>query len=162
MQNVLFLCTGNTARSVLSEGILLKDGAERFNSFSAGSKPKGVINPFALKTLAAHGYPADGYRSKSWDEFSLPAAPKMDFVFTVCGNAAEETCPVWTGHPMQAHWGVDDPADVGETDAEKMAAFETAFQALHKRITAFLNLPLATLDSTTLRNALNSIGTQTQ
>ena len=109
LYNVLFLCTGNTARSILAEGILRKDGAGRFNAFSAGSQPKGVVNPFALKVLDALGYPTDGYRSKSWNEFAEPGAPAMDFVFTVCDSAAGEACPVWPGQPMTAHWGIEDP-----------------------------------------------------
>ena len=117
--NVLFLCTGNTARSVLAEGILRKEGGGQFNAFSAGSQPKGVVNPFAIKTLEAFGYPTDGYRSKSWDEYAGPKAPSMDFIFTVCDNAAGETCPIWPGHPMTAHWGVEDPAAVEGTDLEK-------------------------------------------
>jgi protein-tyrosine-phosphatase len=108
--NVLFLCTGNTARSVLAEGILRKDGAGRFNAFSAGSQPKRIVNPFALKVLSSYGYPTDGFRSKSWDEFAEADAPEMDFVFTVCDSAAGETCPFWPGQPMTAHWGIEDPA----------------------------------------------------
>jgi arsenate reductase len=117
--NVLFLCTGNTARSVLAEGILRQDGAGRFNAFSAGSHPKGKVNPFALKVLEAHGYGAEGFRSKSWDEFAVPGAPTMDFVFTVCDSAAGETCPFWPGQPMTAHWGIEDPAAVEGSDVDK-------------------------------------------
>lgn len=156
--NVLFLCTGNTARSVLAEGILRKDGAERFRSFSAGSHPKGVVNPFALKTLAAHGYPADGYRSKSWDEFAAAGAPRMDFIFTVCDNAAGEVCPIWPGHPTSAHWGVEDPAAVDGPDAAKDAAFDATFRHLRDRITAFLALPVESLDRMTLQSRLRDIG----
>lgn len=156
--NVLFLCTGNTARSVLAEGILRKDGAGRFRSFSAGSQPKGVVNPFALKTLAAHGYPADGYRSKSWDEFAAAGAPRMDFIFTVCDNAAGEVCPIWPGHPTSAHWGVEDPAAVDGPNAVKDAAFDTAFHHLRDRITAFLALPVESLDRMTLQSRLRDIG----
>src|SRR4051794_18886145 len=119
--NVLFLCTGNTARSILAEGILRKEGAGRFNAFSAGSQPKGVVNPFALKVLKSYGYPADGYRSKSWEEFSGVNAPQMDFIFTVCASAAGEACPVWPGHPATAHWGIEDPAVEG-SDLEKERA----------------------------------------
>jgi arsenate reductase len=116
--NVLFLCTGNTARSILAESILRKDGAGRFNSFSAGSHPKGVINLYALKTLEAYDYPTDGFRSKNWEEFAAPGAPAMDFVFTVCDNAAGEACPIWPGQPMTAHWGIEDPAAVEGTDSK--------------------------------------------
>jgi arsenate reductase (thioredoxin) len=158
LMNVLFLCTGNTARSVLAEGILRRDGAGRYRAFSAGSQPKGVVNPFALSTLAAHGYPHEGYRSKSWDELAVPGAPKMDFIFTVCDSASGETCPVWPGHPTTAHWGIDDPAGVGTTADEKIAAFETAFTHLHARISAFLALPVATLGADSLRTALRAIG----
>ena len=154
--NVLFLCTGNTARSVLAEGILRRDGAGRFNAFSAGSQPKGVINPFALTTLAAYDYPADGYRSKSWDEFA--AGPDMDFIFTVCDSAAGETCPIWPGHPMTAHWGIEDPAAVEGTDIEKQAAFNTAFRHLRARISAFVNLPVKSIDRMALANHLKQIG----
>jgi len=156
--NVLFLCTGNTARSILAEGILRKEGAGRFRAYSAGSQPKGIVNPLAVKTLAAFGYPDDGYRSKSWDEFAVPGAPQMDFVFTVCGNAAGEICPVWPGHPMTAHWGVDDPASVEGSDLTKETAFATAFRHLRNRITAFVNLPLARLDRLSLAQRLRDIG----
>lgn len=156
--NVLFLCTGNTARSVLAEGVLRKEGAGRFRAFSAGSQPKGVINPFALETLAAHDYPADGYRSKSWEEFALPGAPVMDFIFTVCDSAAGETCPIWPGHPTTAHWGVEDPAAVEGTDTEKRRAFNEAFRFLRNRIVAFVALPFSSLDALTLAKRLNAIG----
>ena len=122
--NVLFLCTGNSARSIIAESILRKDGEGRFRSFSAGSQPKGQINPFALKVLERFDYPTDGMRSKSWTEFAAPDAPVMDFVFTVCDNAAGESCPVWPGQPMTAHWGIEDPAAVEGTDLEKEAAFD--------------------------------------
>jgi arsenate reductase len=141
--NVLFLCTGNSARSIMAESILRKDGAGRFKAFSAGSQPKGAVNPFALKVLAALNYPTDNMRSKSWDEFAGPDAPEMDFVFTVCDSAAGETCPFWPGQPMTAHWGIEDPAAVEGTDIEKEAAFVTAARYLKNRITAFTNLPLA-------------------
>ena len=156
--NVLFLCTGNTARSVLAEGILRKDGAGRFNAFSAGSQPKGVVNPFALKVLGAYGYPAEGYRSKSWDEFAAPGAPVMDFVFTVCDSAAGEACPFWPGQPMTAHWGIADPAAVEGTDIEKEAAFVTAFRQMRNRISAFAALPVKSLDRLTLKARLDAIG----
>lgn len=156
--NVLFLCTGNTARSVLAEGILRKDGAGRFNAYSAGSQPKGTVNPFALKTLAAYDYPSDGYRSKSWDEFAHPGAPKMDFVFTVCDSAAGEACPVWPGQPMTAHWGIEDPAAVEGSDIEKERAFNDAFRFMRNRIGAFIALPLKSLDDMSLQNRLRDIG----
>ena len=157
--NVLFLCTGNTARSVVAEGILRKDGAGRFNAFSAGSQPKGIVNPFALKTLAAHGYPSEGYRSKSWDEFAVAGAPAMDFIFTVCDSAAGEACPYWPGTPATAHWGIEDPAAVEGPDLVKEAAFEQAFQFMRNRISAFIALPVAGLDKLTLKTKLAEIGT---
>lgn len=156
--NVLFLCTGNTARSILAEGILRKDGAGRFNAFSAGSQPKGTVNPYALKTLAAYEYPTDGYRSKNWSEYEGADAPTMDFVFTVCDNAAGETCPYWPGKPMTAHWGIEDPAAVEGTDIEKERAFNQAFLYLRNRIQCFVALPLASVDSLLLKTQLNDIG----
>ena len=156
--NVLFLCTGNSARSILAESILRKDGAGRFNAFSAGSHPKGKINPFALKVLDAYGYPADGFRSKSWDEFALPDAPEMDFVFTVCDSAAGEACPFWPGQPMTAHWGIEDPAAVEGSDVEKERAFNRAFRYLKNRISAFTSLPIRSLDTLTLNASLREIG----
>jgi arsenate reductase len=156
--NVLFLCTGNSARSILAESILRKDGAGRFIAFSAGNHPKGVVNPFALEVLAAHGYPAEGSRSKSWDEFAAPDAPKMDFVFTVCDNAAGEACPVWPGQPMSAHWGIEDPAAVEGTDIDKGRAFNEAFRYMRNRIAAFVALPLKSLDALSLKAKLREIG----
>ena len=156
--NVLFLCTGNTARSILAESILRKDGAERFNAFSAGSHHKDMVNPFALKTLEACGYPVEGLRSKNWDEFAAPDAPKMDFVFTVCDNAAGEACPVWPGHPMTAHWGIEDPAAIEGTDIEKERAFALAFRYLRNRISQFTALPIKGLDKLSLTNRLRAIG----
>ena len=156
--NVLFLCTGNSARSVIAEGILRKDGAARFNAFSAGSHPKGAINPFALKVLDAYGYPTDGFRSKSWDEFAVPGAPQLDFVFTVCDTAAGEACPVWPGQPMTAHWGIEDPAAVEGSDIEKERAFNTAFRYLKNRISVFTSLPIRSLDRLTLNAKLREIG----
>ena len=156
--NVLFLCTGNTARSVLAEGILRRDGAGRFNAFSAGSHPKGLVNPFAIRTLAAYDYPTEGFRSKKWDEFAVPGAPKMDFVFTVCDSAAGEACPVWPGHPMTAHWGVEDPAAIEGADIDKERAFNAAFRFLRNRISAFIALPFASLDEMALQNRLRDIG----
>lgn len=156
--NVLFLCTGNSARSVLGESILRKDGAGRFRAFSAGSRPRGAVNSFALKVLGAFDYPTDGFRSKSWDEFAPPDAPKMDFVFTVCDDAAGETCPIWPGHPMTAHWGIEDPATVEGSDVDKERAFNTAFRHMRNRITCFIALPLASLDKMALTNRLRDIG----
>jgi protein-tyrosine-phosphatase len=158
IHNVLFLCTGNTARSVLAEGILNHLGKGRFRAFSAGSQPKGVVNPFALAELRQAGLPAEGFRSKSWDEFAIPGAPPMDFIFTVCDNAANEICPVWIGHPMTAHWGVEDPAAVEGTDEEKRVAFRRAAVALRRRIELFLSLPLEKLDRLSLQGQLTRIG----
>jgi arsenate reductase (thioredoxin) len=156
--NVLFLCTGNTARSILAESILRQEGAGRFNAFSAGSHPKGAVNPFALKTLAAHGYPVEGLRSKSWDEFAAPNTPKMDFVFTVCDNAAGEACPYWPGQPITSHWGIEDPASVEGSDIEKERAFNLAFRYLRNRITQFTSLRIKSLDQLTLKQRLREIG----
>ncbi len=156
--NVLFLCTGNSARSILAESVLRRDGEGRFNAFSAGSHPKGVVNPFALEVLAAHGYPAEGYRSKSWDEFAGPGAPKMDFVFTVCDAAAGEACPIWPGQPMTAHWGIEDPAALEGTDIEKERAFVLAFRYLRNRISIFNALPIKKLDRLALSAKLREIG----
>jgi arsenate reductase len=139
--NVLFLCTGNTARSILAESILRKDGAGRFVACSAGSAPKGDVNPLAIKVLAAFGYPTDGLRSKSWNEFAEPGAPPMGFVFTVCDSAAGETCPLWPGQPVTAHWGIEDPAAVAGTEIEKERAFNVAFKFLRNRISAFIRFP---------------------
>lgn len=156
--NVLFLCTGNSARSILAESILNKDGAGRFRAFSAGSQPKGNVNPFALKVLESFDYPADGFRSKKWEEFAAPDAPIMHFVFTVCDNAAGEACPVWPGQPITAHWGIEDPAAVEGTDFQKEAAFVAAFRYLQNRISAFIALPVASLDKASLRTRLTEIG----
>ena len=156
--NVLFLCTGNSARSVLAESILQKDGAGRFRAFSAGSQPKGQVNPFALKVLRSMDYPAMGFRSKSWIEFAQAGAPQMDFVFTVCDSAAGESCPVWPGQPMTAHWGIEDPAAVEGSDLDKETAFVTAFHHLKNRIDAFTGLPLASIDKLSLRTRLRDIG----
>ena len=157
--NVLFLCTGNTARSVLAEGILARDGKDRFRAFSAGSQPKGQVNPFALKVLAAHDYPVDGFRSKSWDEFAVEGAPVMDFVFTVCDSAAGEACPVWPGQPITAHWGIEDPAAVEGSDLDKERAFETAFRYMKNRISAFLALPPEVIAGKAASARLKAIGT---
>lgn len=156
--NVLFLCTGNSARSILAESILRKEGGTRFNAYSAGSYPKGAVNPFALKVLENYGYPTDGLRSKSWDEFTDARTSSMDFIFTVCDDAAGEQCPVWPGHPATAHWGIDDPSNVQGTDIEKEAAFVTAFKYMKNRISLFLALPLDTLDHLALSSHLAEIG----
>jgi arsenate reductase len=156
--NVLFLCTGNTARSILSESILRKEGRGRFNSFSAGSQPKGSVNPFALKILRDMDYPVNDLRSKSWQEFARAGAPAMDFVFTVCDNAAGEACPIWPGQPMTAHWGIEDPAAVEGTDLQKEAAFVEAFRQLRNRIAAFTSLPLSSIDALSLGTRLRDIG----
>jgi arsenate reductase len=156
--NVLFLCTGNSARSILAESILRKDGTGHFRAFSGGSHPKGRVNPFALKVLASYDYPADGFLSKSWEEFARPDAPVMDFVFTVCDNAAGETCPIWPGQPMTAHWGIEDPAAVEGSDIQKEAAFVTAFRYLKTRIGVFTALPLKSLDTIALGTKLREIG----
>jgi arsenate reductase len=156
--NVLFLCTGNTARSIMAESILKKDGAGRFRAFSAGSQPKGTVNPFALKVLAADGYPTEELRSKSWAEFAAPDAPVMDFVFTVCDNAAGETCPVWPGQPMTAHWGIEDPAAATGNDVMVERAFVTALRYLKNRISVFTALPFDNLDRLALGNRLRDIG----
>ncbi|MDE2239638.1 MAG: arsenate reductase ArsC [Rhodospirillales bacterium] len=156
--NVLFLCTGNSARSILAESILRKDGAGRFNAFSAGSDPKGAVNPFALKVLESFSYPADGMYSKSWQEFSVPGAPHMDFVFIVCDDAAGETCPIWPGHPMTAHWGIEDPSHVAGPDIEKEKAFVQAFKYLKNRIDLFLSLKFASINQMALESRLREIG----
>jgi arsenate reductase len=159
--NVLFLCTGNTARSILAEAILAKDGAGRFRAFSAGSQPKGTVNPVALRILRRFDYPTEGLRSKSWTEFAIAGAPKMDFVFTVCDNAAGEACPIWPGQPMTAHWGIEDPAAVEGTEIEKEAAFIAALRYLKNRIGAFASLPLESIDSMALGPKLREIGRMT-
>ncbi len=154
--NVLFLCTGNSARSVLAESILQHDGAGRFRSFSAGSFPKGNVHPMALEVLKSYGFPHEGFRSKSWDEFSGPDAPQIDFIFTVCDNAAGEVCPIWPGHPMTAHWGIEDPAAV--EGAGQRDAFLDALRLLRRRIELFLALPIASLDELALKAKLRQIG----
>jgi len=156
--NVLFLCTGNSARSILAESILNKDGRGRFRAFSAGSQPKGEVNPLSLKVLRSLDYPADGMWSKSWKEFATPDAPVMDFVFTVCDSAAGESCPVWPGQPMTAHWGIEDPAYAEGTELQKEAAFVTAFRYLKNRIAVFTSLPLSSIDQLSLGTKLREIG----
>jgi len=156
--NVLFLCTGNSARSILAESILRKDGRGHFRAFSAGSQPKGRVNPFAIKVLESLDYPTDDLRSKSWEEFAAPDAPVMDFVFTVCDNAAGESCPVWPGQPLTAHWGIEDPAEVEGTDIQKEAAFVGALRYFKNRITIFTSLPLKSIDRLSLGTRLRDIG----
>jgi len=156
--NVLFLCTGNSARSIFGESILNKAGAGRFTAFSAGSRPAGTVHPYALDLLRQLDYPLSDLRSKAWDEFSAPGAPQLDFVFTVCDDAAAETCPAWPGQPMSAHWGVPDPVKVDGTEAEKRLAFADAYRMLNNRISAFINLPIASLDRLSLKNRLDAIG----
>jgi protein-tyrosine-phosphatase len=156
--NVLFLCTGNSARSILAESILRRHGPDHFRSFSAGSQPKGAVNPFAIKVLDSLGYPTDDLRSKSWEEFARPGAPAMDFIFTVCDSAAGEACPVWPGQPMTAHWGVEDPAEAKGTDLAKELAFIEAFRFLKNRIAIFTSLPLESIDRLSLGAKLRDIG----
>ena len=156
--NVLFLCTGNSARSVLAEAYLNARGAGRFRAYSAGSHPNGTVNPFALELLAKHGMAAGGLRSKSWQEFAGPGAPRLDFVFTVCDNAAGETCPLWPGQPVTAHWGVEDPAAVVGTDDDKRKAFLKAFTELSARINLLLALPFEKLSRHVLKAKLDEIG----
>ena len=158
--NVLFLCTGNSARSILAEALLNHLGKGRFTAHSAGSFPTGKVNPFSLETLRGFGLPTEGYRSKSWDEFASPGAPPIDFIFTVCDNAAGEACPIWPGKPVTAHWGVPDPAAVEGTDAEKRAAFRDAAATLRRRIELFLALPIEKLDAQSVRSRLQDIGKQ--
>jgi len=156
--NVLFLCTGNSARSILAEAILNRDGKGRFRAFSAGSQPKGEVNPYAMTLLRKSGYDTSAMRSKSWSEFAQPGAPKLDFVFTVCDNAAGEACPFWPGQPMTAHWGIPDPAAATGTEAEIGVAFNDAYQMLTRRIELFLALPIDKLDRMVLGARLKEIG----
>lgn len=158
VRNVLFLCTGNSARSVLAEAILNKEGAGRFRAYSAGSQPKGEVHPLTLDTLRALNFPVEGYRSKSWDEFAGEDGPQFDFVFTVCDSAAAEVCPVWPGQPMTAHWGVPDPAAATGSETERRAAFLAAFRQLNNRISIFLSLPMESLDRMSLQHRLDEIG----
>src|SRR5262250_38849 len=156
--NVLFLCTGNSARSIMAEAILNKLGAGKFRAYSAGSQPKGWVHPEALQLLRSLGYDTSGFRSKSWSEFADPGAPLLDFVFTVCDNAAGEVCPVWPGQPMTAHWGVPDPALATGSSAEIALAFKDAFRALERRIKIFTSLPIERLDRMTLRRRVEAVG----
>jgi len=156
--NVLFLCTGNSARSILAEAYLNHAGKGRFKAYSAGSRPGGKVNPFALELLQKSRIDTAGLRSKSWDEFAQPGAPRMDFVFTVCDNAAAEPCPYWPGQPMSAHWGVEDPAAVEGSDEDKRRAFKVAFSLLSARINLLLNLPVDKLDRMSLQKKLLEIG----
>ncbi len=156
--NVLFLCTGNSARSIMAESILEQVGKGRFKAFSAGSHPAGTVNPFVLELLVHQDLPVSDLRSKSWDEFAVPGAPQLDFVFTVCDNAAGEVCPIWPGQPMSAHWGIEDPAALEGADEEKRQAFTKAFRLLLRRISLFANLPIPKLDNMALKHELDSIG----
>src|SRR5882672_10460865 len=156
--NVLFLCTGNSARSIMAEAILNKLGAGKFRAYSAGSQPKGRVHPHTIQLLDSLGYDTSRFRSKSWSEFAKPGAPALDFVFTVCDNAAGETCPVWPGQPMTAHWGVPDPAEAAGSAAEIALAFKGAYRMLHQRIAAFTALPIRSLDALSLQQRLREIG----
>jgi protein-tyrosine-phosphatase len=156
--NVLFLCTGNSARSIMAEAILNKLGAGKFRAHSAGSHPKGQVNPHVVQLLQSLGYDISGFRSKSWSEFAKPGAPALDFAFTVCDNAAGETCPVWPGQPMTAHWGIPDPAEATGSEAEIALAFKDAYRMLNQRIGIFTALPLRSLDELSLQNKLREIG----
>jgi protein-tyrosine-phosphatase len=156
--NVLFLCTGNSARSILAEAILNRVGQGRFKAYSAGSQPKGEVHPYALQLLKSLNFDTAFARSKSWEEFAVPGAPEMNFVFTVCDNAAMEACPVWPGQPMTAHWGVPDPAAAEGTEAEKHLAFADAYRMLNNRISIFTSLPMNTLDKLALQKRLDEIG----
>jgi arsenate reductase len=156
--NVLFLCTGNSARSIMAEAILQREGIGRFQAYSAGSHPRAEIHPFARELLQNLNYNVSKFRSKSWNEFSGPGAPQLDFVFTVCDDAAEEVCPIWPGQPMTAHWGQPDPAAVEGTDVEKRVAFNEAYRMLKNRISIFVNLPMASLDRLSLKQKLDNIG----
>ncbi len=157
--NALFLCTGNSARSILAESLLQHWGGDKFDAFSAGSQPKGEVHPYAIDLLRSLHLPSQGFGSKSWDECAVPGAPALDFVFTVCDSAAQETCPVWPGQPMTAHWGVADPAAVGGTEIAKRNAFREAFRQLENRIKLFTSLPFASLDRMSLQRKVRDIGT---
>ncbi len=156
--NALFLCTGNSARSILAECVLNRLGRGRFRAYSAGSHPRGAVHPYALDLLRRQNYAVDSLRSKSWDEFAVADAPKLDFVFTVCDNAAGEVCPLWPGQPMTAHWGLPDPAAVDGSEAEQRVAFANTLRMLHNRIGLLVNLPINSLDKLSLQNQLRAIG----
>ena len=156
--NVLVLCTGNSARSIMAEGLINVLGKGRFKAYSAGSHPTGVVNPYAIELLRSIGYPTETLRSKSWDEFSAPGAPVMDFVFTVCDKAAGETCPYWPGHPLTAHWGFEDPAAAQGSDEEKRQVFQTIFRQIMCRVRAFVSLPLDKLDEAAIKKEITAIG----
>ena len=156
--NALFLCTGNSARSIFGEAILAREGLGKFKAYSAGSQPRGEVHPYTLELLRHLNHPTKGIRSKSWDEFAKPGAPLLDFVFTVCDDAAKEVCPVWPGQPMSAHWGVPDPAALEGTEAERRLAFAESYRMLKNRISAFVNLPIASLDRLSLKTKLDAIG----
>ena len=156
--NVLFLCTGNSARSILAEAVLQREGMGKFKAFSAGSQPKGEVHPYALDLLRHLNHPVKDLRSKSWDEFATPGAPRLDFVFTVCDNAATEVCPIWPGQPMTAHWGIPDPAAVEGSEAEKRLAFAETYRMMKNRISVFVNLPMTSLDRLSLQKKLSEIG----
>ena len=156
--NVLFLCTGNSARSIMAEAILQREGLGKFNAFSAGSHPKGEVHPYALDLLKNLNHSTKSFRSKDWNEYAKIDSPKMDFVFTVCDNAAAEVCPVWPGQPMTAHWGLPDPAAVEGVEAEKRLAFADSYRMMKNRISAFVNLPMASLDKLSLQKKLSDIG----
>ena len=156
--NVLFLCTGNSARSIMAEALLNSIGKDRFRAYSAGSHPTGRVNPLAIELLQKNRLPSEGLRSKSWDEFARPGAPRLDFVFTVCDQAASEVCPIWPGQPMTAHWGVEDPAAIQGTDEEKRRAFFNAFNVLSTRIRILASLRLESLDRLALHRKLQEIG----
>lgn len=156
--NVLFLCTGNSARSIMAEALVTTMGKGRFRGFSAGSKPGGKVNAFAIEQVRKAGYPLENLRSKSWDEFAAPDAPHMDFIITVCDNAAGEVCPIWPGHPATAHWGFEDPAAVEGTDEQKRAAFEKIFKQIMARMTTFVGLPLHLLEKNAIQQEIKKIG----
>lgn len=156
--NVLFLCTGNSARSIMAEALVSTMGNGRFRGFSAGSQPGGTVNPFAIELVKTTAYPIENLRSKSWDEYAAAGAPHMDFIITVCDNAAGEVCPFWPGHPMSAHWGFEDPAALSGTDEEKRELFHKVFRQILARVNAFVSLPLAMLEKNALHEEIKAIG----